>query len=69
MLSVHSEQVAVAWSSWVLQLSVGWTQNKSFSVGTFPDVHGFKVHKVASMFAVYSPGHFSHPYVLSTLKT
>ena len=58
MLSVHLEQVAIAWSSWVLQLSVGWTQNKSFSVGIFPDVHDFKVHEVASMLAVCSPGHF-----------
>ena len=52
MLSVHSEQVAVALSSWVLQLSVGSTQNQSFSVATCPDEHDGKEHEVSPVFTI-----------------
>ena len=52
MLSVHSEQVGVSLSSWVLQLAVGVTQYQSFSVVTCPDEHDGKEHEVAPVFTI-----------------
>ena len=49
---MHSAQVGVSLSSWVLQLSVGSTQNQSFSVATCPDEHDGKEHKVSPAFTI-----------------